>query len=361
VIMLPRQSSSKLRGFRHRQGTTTPPPNWPDNEWHGPLLEVENLDVEFHTPKSIVHAVNNLSYSLHKGETLAILGESGSGKSVSAQTVMGILDSPPGFVTGGEIRYRGADLLRLTEEQQRQVRGRKIAIIFQDSLTALNPVFCVGDQIAEMFRVHNNTPRAEAKKQAVQLMKRVRIPSAQQRYNSYPHEFSGGMRQRVMIAIAIALAPEILIADEPTTALDVTVQAQIMDLLMELQKETGMGLMLITHDLSVVAEIADTIHVMYGGRIVEKGTVMEVYQHPAHPYTKGLLDSIPRVEEHHGGKLIPIRGAPPDMSALPSGCAFHPRCPHTQARCLTEAPALHAANEGRHSACHYWREILHAK
>ncbi len=248
-----------------------------------PLLEVENVSVEFRTPDGVVNAVNGISYSLEAGETLAILGESGSGKSVSAQAIMGIVDSPPGYITEGAVRFKGVDLFKLPERERRKVRGDRIAMIFQDALTALNPTFTVGWQIGEMYRQHRGASRKEARAKAIELMERVKIPSAAERVNSYPHEFSGGMRQRVMIAMALALDPDVLIADEPTTALDVTVQAQIMGLLADLQRETGMGLILITHDLGVVAEVADRVNVMYAGRIVETGPIDGHLQGPVAP------------------------------------------------------------------------------
>ncbi len=321
------------------------------------LLEVDDLHVEFRTDYGVVNAVNGISYTLAAGETLAILGESGCGKSVSAQTIMGILDSPPGFVTGGEIRYKGRDLLTMTAKEQRDIRGEEIAIVFQDALSSLNPVFSVGMQIGEMFRRHRGYSRKDAKKAAIELMDKVRIPSAKERVNDYPHQFSGGMRQRVMIAMAIALDPAILIADEPTTALDVTVQAQIMDLLSELQRETGMGLILITHDLAVVGEIADRIAVMYAGRIVETGSTDAVFGAPAMPYTEGLMASIARVDQK-GQRLNPIVGAPPNLAHLPTGCPFHPRCPRATERCVAELPPLRDVVPGRRSACHYAEEVL---
>lgn len=321
-----------------------------------PLLQVTDLHVEFRMDRGTVNAVNGLSYSLERGEALAILGESGSGKSVSAQAVMGIIDSPPGFVTAGSIAFRGVDLLGLADTDRRSVRGDRIAMIFQDALTALNPVFPVGWQIGEMFRVHRGLSRREARVRAVELMERVEIPSAKDRVNSYPHEFSGGMRQRVMIAMALALDPEIIIADEPTTALDVTVQAQIMTLLRQLQQDIGMGLILITHDLGVVAEVADTVVVMYAGREVEKGACTDLYRSPAHPYTSGLMRSIPR-RDIRTERLNPIIGTPPDLMAIPPGCAFHPRCPHTQPRCATDVPALRDVGRGRESACHFSEEV----
>ncbi|AQZ68330.1 Oligopeptide transport system permease protein OppB (TC 3.A.1.5.1) [[Actinomadura] parvosata subsp. kistnae] len=322
-----------------------------------PLLAVDDLHVEFHTRAGTVRAVNGVSYTVGPGETLAVLGESGSGKSVTAQAIMGILDMPPAVIPKGQIRFRGTDLLKLSEEARTQVRGQRIAMIFQDALSALNPVFTVGWQISEMFRVHRGMSKSDAMKKAVELMDRVRIPAARQRVNDYPHQFSGGMRQRIMIAMSIALDPEVLIADEPTTALDVTVQAQIMELLAELQRESQMGLILITHDLGVVADVADKIAVMYAGRIVEQAPVYDIYKAPAHPYTKGLLDSIPRVDQK-GQDLYAIKGLPPNLLDLPTGCSFHPRCPYRQDNCVTDVPPLYEISGTRGSACHYWREVL---
>jgi oligopeptide transport system ATP-binding protein len=321
------------------------------------LLDVRDLHVEFRTDYGTVHAVNGIDYSLRAGETLAILGESGCGKSVSAQAIMGILDSPPGFVTHGEILFKGADMLQMPRAEQRKLRGAEIAMVFQDALSALNPVFTVGYQIAEMFRVHEGMSKSDAKKRAVELLDKVRIPSAKQRVNDYPHQFSGGMRQRAMIAMSIALDPAILIADEPTTALDVTVQAQIMELLAELQRETGMGMILITHDLGVVGEVADRVAVMYAGKIVETGTIYEVFMRPGHPYTEGLMRSVPRVDQK-GERLDPIKGAPPNLSRIPSGCSFHPRCPYATDLCTTDVPPLREVVPGRRSACHYAEAVL---
>ncbi|MFJ4190107.1 ABC transporter ATP-binding protein [Kitasatospora sp. NPDC089509] len=330
-----------------------------------PLLEVKDLHVEFHTRDGIAKAVNGVNYSVAAGETLAVLGESGSGKSVTAQTIMGILDMPPGKVTQGEILFRGQDMLKMSNEERRKVRGRKIAMIFQDALSALNPVLSVGYQLGEMFRVHQGASKAEAKAKAIELMDRVRIPAAKQRVNDYPHQFSGGMRQRIMIAMAMSLQPDLIIADEPTTALDVTVQAQVMDLLAELQAEYNMGLILITHDLGVVADVADKIAVMYAGRIVETAPVHDLYANPAHPYTKGLLRSIPRLDQK-GQELYAIKGLPPNLLKVPAGCAFNPRCDVATDLCRTETPALHHVTDkdgaelaGRRSACHLWKETLH--
>jgi oligopeptide transport system ATP-binding protein len=323
-----------------------------------PLLRVDDLALEFRTRDGVVHAVDGVTFDLAAGETLAILGESGSGTSVSAQAIMGILDMPPAFITRGEVRFAGDDLLTLPEKRRRHVRGERISMIFQDALSALNPVYPVGWQIAEMFRTHRGTSRSEATRAAVELMDRVHIPSAAARGGDYPHQFSGGMRQRVMIAMAIALEPDILIADEPTTALDVTVQAQIMDLLSELQRDTGMGLILITHDLGVVAQVADRVAVMYAGRIVETATIDDLYARPAHPYTEGLIASIPRLEQK-GHRLTPIGGAPPNLTRVPPGCSFHPRCPRARGNCRVDEPPLYDVGPGRASACHYYEEVLH--
>ncbi|MEV8325209.1 MULTISPECIES: ABC transporter ATP-binding protein [unclassified Kitasatospora] len=330
-----------------------------------PLLEVKNLHVEFHTRDGIAKAVNGVNYSVAAGETLAVLGESGSGKSVTAQTIMGILDMPPGKVTQGEILYRGQDMLKMGNEERRRIRGQKIAMIFQDALSSLNPVLSVGYQLGEMFRVHQGASKKDAKEKAIELMDRVRIPAARQRVGDYPHQFSGGMRQRIMIAMALSMQPDLIIADEPTTALDVTVQAQVMDLLAELQAEYNMGLILITHDLGVVADVADKIAVMYAGRIVETAPVHDLYANPAHPYTKGLLRSIPRLDQK-GQELYAIQGLPPNLLKVPTGCAFNPRCDVATDLCRTEIPALHQVTDkdgkeltGRRSACHLWKETLH--
>ncbi|WP_153813260.1 ABC transporter ATP-binding protein [Streptomyces sp. SUK 48] len=321
------------------------------------LLEVRDLHVEFRTRDGIARAVNGVSYAVDEGETLAVLGESGSGKSVTAQAVMGILDMPPGRITGGEILFQGRDLLRMKEEERRELRGARMAMIFQDALSALNPVLSVGDQLGELFVVHRGMSRKAARAEAVELMERVRIPGAAQRVRDYPHQFSGGMRQRIMIAMALALEPALVIADEPTTALDVTVQAQVMDLLAELQREYRMGLVLITHDLGVVADVADRIAVMYAGRIVESAPVHDIYKAPAHPYTRGLLDSIPRLDLK-GQALYAIKGLPPNLTRVPPGCSFHPRCPMARDVCRAEVPPLYEVSEVRGSACHFWRECL---
>jgi oligopeptide transport system ATP-binding protein len=324
----------------------------------GMLLEVDQLQVEFRTRDGVAKAINGVSFELHEGETLAILGESGSGKSVTAQAIMGILDSPPGFVTGGEVRYCGQNILAMSDEQRRRIRGPEISMVFQDALSALNPVFSVGWQIAEMFRKHRGMNKSDSQAQAIRLMQRVQIPGAAQRVKAYPHQFSGGMRQRIMIAMAIALDPAVLIADEPTTALDVTVQAQIMQLLKDLQEERRMGLILITHDLGVVADVADRIAVMYAGRIVEQADAFELYAQPAHPYTKGLLDSIPRLDQK-GETLSAIGGLPPNLMNIPPGCPFNPRCHYAHDICRVDPPPpLREVARHRLAACHFSELLL---
>ena len=330
------------------------------SEYHaqdGLLLEVDDLHVEFHTADGVAKAINGVNFSLYEGETLAILGESGSGKSVTAQAIMGILDMPPAVIPKGQIRYCGQDLLTMPTDQRRRTRGPEISMVFQDALSSLNPVFPVGWQIAEMFRIHRGMNRSDSLERAVKLMQRVQIPAAKERVKAYPHQFSGGMRQRIMIAMAIALDPAVLIADEPTTALDVTVQAQIMALLQELQEERQMGLILITHDLGVVADVADKIAVMYAGRIVERADVYDLYRQPAHPYTKGLLESIPRLDQK-GQQLAAIGGLPPNLMRIPAGCAFNPRCKFAQDVCREDRPALRLVAPGRESACHFAEEVL---
>ncbi|MFF2845377.1 ABC transporter ATP-binding protein [Streptomyces sp. NPDC058001] len=321
------------------------------------LLDVRDLHVEFRTRDGVAKAVNGVDLGVDAGRTLAVLGESGSGKSVTAQAIMGILDMPPGRITGGEILFQGEDLLTLKEDRRRKVRGAGMAMIFQDALSSLNPVLSVGAQLGEMFTVHRGMSRKDARAKAVELMDRVRIPAAKERVGQYPHQFSGGMRQRIMIAMALALEPDLIIADEPTTALDVTVQAQVMDLLAELQREYDMGLILITHDLGVVADVADRIAVMYAGRIVETAPVHDLYKAPAHPYTKGLLASIPRLDQK-GQDLYAIKGLPPNLTRIPPGCAFNPRCPMARDVCRTDVPPLARVSAERRSACHFWKETL---
>jgi oligopeptide transport system ATP-binding protein len=325
---------------------------------NAPLLQVDDLHVEFRTRDGVAKAVNGASFWVRPGETLAVLGESGCGKSVTAQAIMGILDTPPAVVTGGKVLYRGVDLLQLSERERRKVRANRIAMIFQDALSALNPVYSVGFQVAELFRKHRGMSRTDAKRRAIGLLDQVRIPGARSRINDYPHQFSGGMRQRVMIAMALALDPELLIADEPTTALDVTVQAQIMSLLAELQRERNMGLMLITHDMGVVADVADRISIMYAGRIVEEAPVYDIYGRPAHPYTKALLESIPRLDRK-GSQLNAIGGLPPALTDIPRGCPFHPRCAYARDVCAQDPPPpAYRIGDYRMARCHFIREVL---
>ncbi|WP_157412940.1 ABC transporter ATP-binding protein [Aeromicrobium sp. Root236] len=322
------------------------------------LLEVRDLHVEFSTRSGVAKALNGVSWGVARGQTLAILGESGSGKSVTAQAIMGILDTPPARVTGGQVLFDGRDLLSLSDDERRAVRGSGVAMIFQDALSALNPVFPVGWQITEALRVRQGMSRKDSRIKAVELLDRVRIPAASARVDDYPHQFSGGMRQRVMIAMALSLDPQVLIADEPTTALDVTVQAQIMQLLSDLQRESDMGLVLITHDLGVVAQVADDIAVMYAGRVVERGPAADLYRRPGHPYTRGLLQSIPSLEDK-GKALRAIPGLPPTLTDLPKGCAFQPRCGYAnQERCVTEQPVLQIIDAGREAACHHTKRVL---
>ncbi|MDN3239741.1 ABC transporter ATP-binding protein [Glycomyces tritici] len=321
-----------------------------------PLLEVDDLRVEFRLRGVRIPAVRGASFTLELGRTLAIVGESGSGKSVTSQAVMGILDTPPARITGGEVRLHGVDLLTLDEETRRSVRANHIAMVFQDALSALNPVWSVGFQIGELFRVHRGLSRAEAKTKAIELLDLVGIPDAKNRVGHYPHQFSGGMRQRVMIAMALALDPEILIADEPTTALDVTVQAQIMRLLKDIQNDRNMGLILITHDLGVVADVADDVAVMYAGEVVERAGIRDTFKRPAHPYTKALLRSIPRVDTI-GRELEVIRGLPPNPASLPSGCPFHPRCFTAEDQCAEAVPPWLEPASGHGSRCHFAEEV----
>jgi peptide/nickel transport system ATP-binding protein/oligopeptide transport system ATP-binding protein len=299
-----------------------------------------------------------VSFTVRSGQTLALLGESGCGKSMTAQAIAGLLD-PVADVVGGEIRMNGSNLLALSAAERRRLAGPELAIVFQDALTALNPVFTVGTQLAEPFRIHERISRRAARAKAIELMERVGIPEPHSRIDSYPHQFSGGMRQRLLIAMAVALRPSVLIADEPTTALDVTVQAQIMELLRDLRTEQDMALILITHDLAVAAEHADQVAVMYAGAVVETGPIGEVFADPRHPYTRGLLASVPGGQKR-GEPLRFIPGSPPDLRAIPSGCAFRTRCALAREQCATHRPELIESERGRASACHYWKETADA-
>jgi oligopeptide/dipeptide ABC transporter ATP-binding protein len=314
------------------------------------LLEVENLTVSFPTADGVVRAVRGVSFGVDSGQTLGIVGESGSGKTVLTQTLLGLT---PGADIAGKAMFEGTDLLQLSQDQMRQIRGARISVIFQDPLTSLHPLYRVGWQIAEMVRAHDKTvTKKQGAEQAVELLRRVGIPRPEQRVNDYPHQFSGGMRQRAMIAMALALSPKLIIADEPTTALDATVQAQILDLLLHLQRESGTALIMITHDLGVVADIADNVMVMYAGRAAEKGSKPDIFYRAHHPYTKGLLESIPNSSAGEE-RLRPIPGQPPSLINLPSGCKFHPRCTYVLDRCLTEEPGLRQIGSefGHESAC----------
>ena len=311
-----------------------------------PLLEVDNLRVSFTTQDGVVGAVDGVSFDLSAGEVLAIVGESGSGKSVTAQTVIGLTRAPNATI-GGAVRFDGRDLTQLDDRELQGVRGEHIAMVFQDPMTSLNPVYRVGDQITEMIRAHRDVSKKEAKARAIELLRSVGIPNADRRVRLYPHEFSGGMRQRVMIAMALALEPDVLIADEPTTALDVTIQAQIMDLIGRLKDEFDSAVILITHDLGVVAEIADRVLVMYAGQVVEDATLDEIFYEPKHPYTWGLLGSLARLDQPRTTRLTQISGAPPSLLAPPAGCRFAPRCSHVFDKC-TELPPLEARTGGTH-------------
>ena len=317
-----------------------------------PLLAVNELVVDFATWGGTVHAVRGVSFTVHRGETFAIVGESGCGKSVSVQSLMGLIPMPPGRIVGGTARWRGHDLLAGTVIDGREVRGREIGMIFQDPMSSLNPTMTIGAQIAETLEVHRGLSRRAARARAIELLELTRIPDAERRASQYPFEFSGGMLQRAMIAAAIACEPALLIADEPTTALDVTIQAQILALLAQLKRERGMSMVLVTHDLGVVAGIADRVVVMYGGRIVERGAVKDILLTPQHPYTRALLASMPRIDEVGNAPLQAIAGQPPNPRSLPSGCAFHPRCALAADRCANERPALNVAAD-RAVACHF--------
>jgi peptide/nickel transport system ATP-binding protein len=316
-----------------------------------PLLEVKDLKVHFPTDDGLVKAVDGVSYSLSPGETLGIVGESGSGKSVSSLTVMGLIDRKQANISG-EVMFRGQDLLTLPRDEMRTIRGAKISMIFQDPMTSLHPFYKVGFQIAEAILEHQDISKREAMDQAVEMLSKVNIPHPKDRADQYPHEFSGGMRQRAMIAMALSLNPDVLIADEPTTALDVTVQAQILDLIDRLRSEFNAAVIIITHDLGVVAEHCDNIMVMYAGKAAEFGDTDDIYYKPLHPYTWGLLSSIPRLDEEQRERLNPIRGLPPSLILVPPGCAFHPRCPYRFDPCDRDVPALLPVDGHHAAACH---------
>lgn len=317
-----------------------------------PLLEVKGLTTQFFTQDGIVHAVNGISYTLNEGETLGIVGESGSGKSVGVMSLMRLIPSPPGKISAGEVLFEGRDLLKISDDEMRSIRGNKIAMIFQDPMTSLNPVLTVGRQISEALELHLGMDKKQARDRTIELLQMVGIPSAGDRIGNYPHQFSGGMRQRVMIAMGLSCNPQLLIADEPTTALDVTIQAQIISLVKRLRDEIGMAIIWITHDLGVVAGLADRVMVMYAGRIVEEAPVKELYKNPRHPYTLGLLGSIPRLDEDRPEKLASIEGLPPDLVDYPKGCPFYARCRYRLDRCLEAPPPLEPVGVGHRAACY---------
>ncbi len=320
------------------------------------LLEVKNLQTYFFTDDGVAKSVDNVSYTVDKKETLGVVGESGCGKSVTALSIMRLIPNPPGRIVGGEILFEGRNLLTLQEEEMRKIRGNKIGMIFQEPMTSLNPVFTVGNQIEESILLHQNVSKEEAKNRAIEMLKKVGIPAPEQRYKEYPHQLSGGMRQRVMIAIALSCNPAILIADEPTTALDVTVQAQILELINGLQESLGMGVILITHDLGVIAETADKVAVMYASHIVEYSKVDEIYFNPMHPYTVGLLGSIPKLNIE-SERLMTIDGTVPVPTNYPQGCNYAARCSFATPKCLSDEPQLVEVEPGHMVACHHWDEV----
>jgi oligopeptide/dipeptide ABC transporter ATP-binding protein len=315
------------------------------------LLEIRDLQTVFVTSSGILRAVDGISYDVQEGETVAIVGESGCGKSVSALSILRLIPDPPGRIVGGSVRFQGQDLLTLSDADIRRVRGRQIGMVFQEPMTSLNPVLSIGLQLTETMEQHLGMSRDAASKQAVEYLKMVGIPEPEQRLRQYPHHLSGGMRQRVMIAMALCCDPRLIIADEPTTALDVTIQAQILELMKDLTKRLGVALIIITHNLGVVARYADRVNVMYAGKIIEQGKASDIYRTPLHPYTLGLLRSVPRLDQPRKHKLDPIEGQPPDLTRLPAGCAFRPRCRFEVDRCAQEIPPLAAVQPGHVSAC----------
>ncbi len=339
--------------------TATPETGPPDGGGGKPLLSVRSLAVEFATRGGPVRAVDGVSFDVGRGETVALVGESGSGKSTIGLAVMGLLPNGQGRVVDGQITFRGVDITHADERAMQRLRGAHLSMVFQDPLSALNPVLTIGRQVREMFTHQRGMSRAKARAAAIELLNRVRMPDAVRRYKQYPQQFSGGMRQRVVIAMALALDPELIIADEPTTALDVTVQARIMSLLGDLTSGRGSGLLLITHDLGVVAGAADRVYVLYAGRVMESGPIREIYESPANPYTVGLLKSVPTLATV-GSALTPIPGSPPDPAARPAGCPFQPRCAFARDRCREESPALVEVRPGRFSACHFAEEVINS-
>ena len=315
------------------------------------LLDIRNLETQFQTSAGVVQAVDKISYTVEEGETVAIVGESGCGKSVSALSILGLIPNPPGRIVGGEINFMGQDLTKVTDAELREIRGRDIGMVFQEPMTSLNPVLSIGLQLTETMQLHRGLTRAEADSRAVELMGMVGISEPERRLRQYPHHLSGGMRQRVMIALALSCEPKLIIADEPTTALDVTIQAQILELMKDLTRRLGVANIVITHNLGVVARYADRVNVMYAGRIIESGTAEQIYHAPTHPYTLGLLHSVPRMDQPRGQKLVPIQGQPPDLTRLDGGCPFRPRCTFAIDKCATNYPALEDVVAGHQAAC----------
>lgn len=325
------------------------------------ILEVNHLKTYFHTDAGLSKAVNDVSFFVEKGKTLGIVGESGCGKSITSLSIMGLVETPPGEIAGGEIIFEGEDLLKKNEKEMSKIRGKKIAMIFQEPMTSLNPVFTIGQQLVETLMLHEEMTKKQAKERAIEMLKMVKIPLAEKRFNEYPHQLSGGMRQRVMIAMALCCNPDLLICDEPTTALDVTIQAQILDLINELKEKTGTSVMMITHDLGVIAEIADDVMVMYAGKIVERATCDQIFEKPMHPYTYGLMQCIPKLDDDDTKRLSVIEGMVPSFDDMPKGCAFCPRCKEAREICRQKMPEL-AEAEGRMVRCfkytQEWGKVL---
>jgi oligopeptide/dipeptide ABC transporter ATP-binding protein len=322
------------------------------------LLDVRDLQTQFSTSGGVVRAVDGVSWDVRAGETVALVGESGCGKSVSALSVMRLVSAPAGRIVGGEVRFKGRDLLGLSDEEMRKIRGRDIAMIFQEPMTSLNPVLTIGRQLTESLEIHLGMTPEQARARAGEILGLVGIADADRRLRQYPHQFSGGMRQRIMIAMALSCNPALILADEPTTALDVTIQAQILELLKSLSRKLGAAMLIITHNLGVVARYADRVNVMYAGRIVERGTAREIYANPRHPYTLGLLRSVPRLDEPRRAKLDPIPGQPPDLTRLPAGCAFAPRCSFAVERCRRDRPELELVAADHTAACWEWMRLV---
>ncbi len=325
-----------------------------------PLLQVRNLKTQFFTEEGVVNAVNGVSYDVQKGEILGLVGESGCGKTVSALSILRLIPNPPGKIVEGEVIFEGEDILKMDEDEVRHIRGNKIAMIFQEPMTSLNPVLTIGRQLTETLELHLKMDRQAATQRAIELLEMVGIPEAKQRINDYPHQFSGGMRQRVMIAMALSCNPKLLLADEPTTALDVTIQAQILELLARLTRELGTAVIIITHNLGVVARYADRVNVMYAGKVVESASALELYHRPRHPYTLGLLRSVPRLDEARKAKLDPIEGMPPDLIHMGPGCPFRPRCRFAIDRCREENPPLVSVGDAHTAACWEWERVAKA-